>query len=96
MFDFVIIVGTHVNIRNNTKRSCAFYPNGVCFAKSLQLCPILCNPWTLACQGPESMGFSRQDYWSGLLFPPPEDLSDPGIEPVSLTSPALAGRFFDH
>ena len=37
------------------------------------------------------MGFSRQEYWSGLPFPPPGDLSDPGIEPASLESPALAG-----
>ena len=37
------------------------------------------------------MGFPRQEYWSGLPFPPPGDLSDPGIEPVSLVSPALAG-----
>ena len=49
------------------------------------------TPWTVACQAPLSMGFSRQEYWSGLLFPPPEDLRDPGIEPES---PALAGRFF--
>ena len=41
-----------------------------------------------------SMGFSKQEYWSGLPFPPPEDLSDPGIEPVSPAAPALAGRFF--
>jgi len=40
------------------------------------------------------MGFFRQKYWNGLPFPPPGDLPDPGIEPVSLTSPALAGRFF--
>ena len=39
------------------------------------------------------MGFSRQEYWSGLLWPPPGDLPDPGIEPTSLESPALAGRF---
>ena len=50
--------------------------------------------WTVACQDPLSMGFSRQEYWSGLPCPPPEDLPDPGIEPISLTSPALAGRFF--
>ena len=52
--------------------------------------------WTVAhtVQAPLSMGFSRQEYWSGLPGPPPGDLSDPGIEPVSLTSPALAGRFF--
>ena len=39
--------------------------------------------WTVACQAPLSMGFSRQQYWSGLPFPPPGDLPDPGIEPVS-------------
>ena len=62
--------------------------------KSLQSCPTLCNPWTVACQTPLSMGFSRQEYWSGLPYPPPEDLPDLRIEPVSLMSPALAGRFF--
>ena len=50
------------------------------------------TPGTVACQTPLSMGFSRQEYWSGLPFPPPGDLSDPGIEPASLASPALAGR----
>jgi len=40
------------------------------------------------------MGFSRQEYWSGLLCPPPGDLPHPGIEPRSLMSPALAGGFF--
>jgi len=40
------------------------------------------------------MGFSRQEYWKGLQLPPAGDLPDPGIEPVSLMSPALAGRFF--
>ena len=50
--------------------------------------------WTVACQAPLSMGFSWQDYWSGLPCPPPGDLSYPGIEPESLMSPALAGGFF--
>ena len=50
--------------------------------------------WTVACQVPMSMGFSRQKYWSGLPCPPPGDLPDPGIEPASLTSLALASRFF--
>jgi len=50
--------------------------------------------WTVAPQALLSMGFSRQEYWSGLPCPPPGDLPDPGIEPVSLPSPALAGRFF--
>ena len=45
-------------------------------------------------QAPLSMGFSRQEYWSGLSCPLPGDLPDPGIEPGSLKSPALAGGFF--
>ena len=49
------------------------------------------TPWIIACQVPLSMGFPRQESWSGLPFPPPGDLPDPGIKP---TSPALAGRFF--
>ena len=56
-------------------------------AKSHQSCQTLC-------QAPLSMGFSRQEYWNGLLSPPPGDLPDPGIESPSLVSPALAGRFF--
>ena len=54
----------------------------------------LCGSKTAARQVPLSVGFPRQEYWSGLPFPPPGDLSDQGIEPASLTSPALAGRFF--
>jgi len=62
-------------------------------AKSLQLCLIFfAMLWTVACQVPLSMGFSRQVYWSGLPFPPSGDLPNSGTEPVSLTSPALAGR----
>ena len=63
-------------------------------AKLLQSCPRLATPWTVACQAPLSVGFSRQEYWSGLSCPPPGDLPDPGIKPTSLTSHALAGRFF--
>ena len=48
--------------------------------------PFLATPWTVAHQIPPSMGFSRQGYWSGLLFPSPGDLPNPGIEPGS---PAL-------
>ena len=47
-----------------------------------------------ACQAPLSMGFSKQEYWSELPFPSPGDLPDPGIEPTSLASPALAGELF--
>ena len=54
----------------------------------------LCDPWTIALQVPLSMGFPRQGYWNGLPFSPPRYLPNPGIEPMSLASPALAGRFF--
>ena len=50
--------------------------------------------WTIASLAPLSMGFSRQEYWSGLPFPPARHLPDPGIEPASPVSPALGGRFF--
>ena len=52
------------------------------------------TPWTIAHQVPLSMGFSRQEYCSGLPYPPPGDLPDSGIESASLMSPALAGSFF--
>ena len=87
---------------------------------SLSLVWLLATPWTAAHRAPQSMGFSRQErwsgvplsptlgtlwmvarlefsrqeYWSGLPFPPARDLPDPGVEPVSLMSPALAGGFF--
>ena len=50
--------------------------------------------WTIVLQAPLSMGFSRQEYWSGLPFPPPGDLPSSGIKSASLKSPALADRFF--
>ena len=60
-----------------------------------QSCPTLFStPRTVTRQAPLSMGFFRQEYWSGLPFPPPGDLSDAAIEAVSLVSPALAGGFF--
>ena len=55
-----------------------------------QSCLTLCDPWTVAHQAPPSMGFSRQEYWSGLPFPSPGDLPDPGIEPRSPTLQADA------
>ena len=55
---------------------------------------LFATPWTVACHAPLSVGFSRQEYWSGLPFPPPGDLPDPGTESVSLMSPALTGKFF--
>ena len=61
-----------------------------CFSH-VRLCAIL---WTIACQVPLSMGFSRQEYWSEVSCPLPRDLPHPGMETASLMSPALAGRFF--
>ena len=52
------------------------------------------TPWTVALQALLSLEFSRQEYWSGLLFSTPGDLPDPGIKPTSLASPELAGGFF--
>ena len=74
--------------------------------KSLTICSwkwhpiyecVVCSvvtPWTAAHEAPLSMGFFRQEYWSGLPFPPPGDLLNSGIKPVSLMSPVLADRFF--
>ena len=59
--------------------------------QSLTRVRLFVTPWTAACQAPLSMGFSRQQYWSGLPFPSPGDLPNPGIEPMSL---ALADGFF--
>ena len=64
-------------------------PNSVVVVKLLS--HILCNPWTVAHQAPLSIGFSTEEYWSGLPFPFPGDLLDSGLEPVS---PAFAGGFF--
>ena len=64
----------------------------VCYVcKSLSHVQLFVTPWTVDPQAPLSVGFSRQEYWSRLPFPPPGDLSNPGIEPMS---PAFAGEFF--
>ena len=58
--------------------------------KSLSRVSLFVTPWTIAYQTPPSMEFSRQEYWSGLPFPSPEDLPNPGIEPGSPTLQADA------
>ena len=55
---------------------------------------VFVTPWTVARQALLSMGFPRQEYWSGLICPPPGNPADQGTEPASLMSPTLAGRFF--
>ena len=69
--------------------------NCVCCAKSLSCIRLFAAPWTVACQALLSTEFFSQEYWSGLLCPPPGDLLDPGIKPRSLVSPALEGRFWE-
>ena len=66
----------------------------VCVASHFSHIQLFSTVGTVAHKAPLCMGFSRQEYWSGLLYPPPGDLPDPGIKPVSLTSSALAGGFF--
>ena len=66
----------------------------VCMLSRFSGDQLFVTPWTIAHQGPLSKGFFRQEYWSGLPCPSPRDLPDPGMEPMSLTSPALAGGFF--
>ena len=73
--------------KHNTLQIIYIYGGGGLVAKS---CPTLATPWTLACQAPLSMGFSRQEYWSGLPFLSPGDLPHPGTEPGS---PALQADF---
>ena len=55
---------------------------------------LFATPWTIDPQTPLPMGFPRQEIWSGLPFPAPKNLPDPGIKPMSPASPALAGSFF--
>ena len=64
--------------------------NEFCSVQSLSHVQVFVTPWTIAHQSPLSMGFSRQEYWSGFPFPTPGDLSKPGMKPAS---PVLAGKF---
>ena len=71
-----------------------FCCRGICSAVSLQLCLILCAPRTVAHQPPLSMGFSKQEYWDGLPFPPPGDLPHQRMKLMSLVSSVWACVFF--
>ena len=61
----------------------------MCVPSHFSLVQLFVTLWTVACQAPLSMGIPRQEYWSGLPFPSPGDLPDPGIKPVSHAAPAL-------
>ena len=64
------------------------------YVQLLSHIPLFVAPWTVVCQVPLPIGFSSQEYRSGLPFPPPGDLPQPGIEPMPPASSASAGRFF--
>ena len=70
-----------------------FFSHSVLSAQPLSRVQLFMTPWTVAHQASLSMEFSRQECWSELPFPIPGDLPDPGIEPASLTAPALAYGF---
>ena len=76
--------------------SCGPCRDQVCKHVCLVVVWLFATPWTIAHQAPLFMGFSRQEYWSGVPFSTPGDLPNPGIEPVSLATPALAGGFFSN
>ena len=79
-------------MKKSMEAPCAVY---VCVLSSFSCVQLFVTLWTIARQAPLSMGFSRQENWSGFPCPPPGDLPDPGIEPVTLGSSALAGEFFN-
>ena len=66
----------------------------LCVGSVTSVMSLCVTPWTVGCQAPLSMGFSRKEHWSGLSFPPPGDLPDSGTEHISPASPEVAGRFF--
>ena len=85
------LTSTLRSVHSSVQKSTVFVRN-VQACSVAQPCPTLCDPWPVTHQSPLSMGFSRKEYWNGRPFPSPGDLPDPGIEPVFLASPALAGR----
>ena len=93
---FLVSDDMTVYLRNTAHKLKEIYHNyWVLYMQSRFNCvQFFATPWTVACWAPLSLGFSRQRYWSGLPFPHPGDLPDPGIEPVSLMSPVLSGGFF--
>ena len=81
---------SYLETKENTEAYGNFHVVIVIVLSLIQL-QLFATPWTIALQAPLSMGLSRQEYWSGLPFPPPRDLPNPGIKSMS---PALAGGFF--
>ena len=76
-------------ITNSSALEHALSSTRLCMRSRFSHVQFFATPWTIARQAPVSMGLSRQEYWSGLPFPPPGNLHDPGLELASFTSPAL-------
>ena len=68
----------------------------VCMLRHFVMSLTLCDPMDYSLQAPLSMGLSRQEYWSGLPFSSPQNLPDPGIEPMSANVPCIVGRIFTY
>ena len=81
-------------LRQMTLKKQPFKIYAFLLAKLLQLCPNLCNPMNHSKPGSSVHGILRQEYWSGVPYPPTRDLPNPRTKPTSLLPPALAGRFF--
>ena len=81
---------TNRSVKQNKKPMCMC----MCMQSHFSHVQLFATLWTVARQAPLSMGFSRQEYWSGVPCPPPGDLSDSGIEPRSSGPPLLVGEFF--
>ena len=106
LYHFLVLCeNTHIFIYKGISEGLDIFGRNLVYVYMLyaELCAVLsrfshvqlfATPRTIACQDPLSVGFSRQEYWSGLPCPPPGDLPDPGIELMSLTTPTLADRFF--
>ena len=88
------ITDANITGRNVRREGCLLLQRLICVCVHTQWCPSHCNPVDCSPLAPPSMEFSRQEYWSGLPFPSPGDLSDLGTESVSPASPALTGEFF--
>ena len=85
------LTSSHINLL-----SCAYQGTCVhtCVLSHFSQVQLFVTLWAIACHAPRSTGFSRQVYWCRLLCPPPGNLPNPGIKPMSFMPPALAGRFF--
>ena len=92
LYTFIIPI-TEISPKSSLFRI-PFNCDTVCVLSHFSSVWLFATLWTVAGQAPQSIRFSRQEYWSGLPCSPPWDLPDPGMEPVSLISPALTNRFF--